>query len=215
MSLAKWRLLDHDDFGLQQSKIMNVIDSKSSERDAAGKPVSAFPHPALGRALPRSCAALLLAFALSGCIRPLYGQLSEGGDVASELQAIAVDPIPNRVGHYLGNELIFALNGTGSHVPAKYRLTVVVSESVQAPLIDTVSGYPTAANVMVNADYKLVPVQGGEPITKGLATALVSYDRTSQRFADIRAARDAEIRNAKTLAAQIRTNIAAAFAAKG
>jgi LPS-assembly lipoprotein len=82
-------------------------------------------------------------------------------------EAIAVDPIPNRVGHYLGNELIFALNGTGSHVPAKYRLTVVVSESVQAPLIDTVSGYPTAANVMVNADYKLVPVQGGEPITKG------------------------------------------------
>jgi LPS-assembly lipoprotein len=211
MSLVKWRLLDHNDFGLQQSKILNVIDSKSSERDAAGEPVSAFPYPAL----PRLCAALLLAFAISGCIRPLYGQLSEGGDVASELQAIAVDPIPNRVGHYLGNELIFALNGTGSHVPAKYRLTVVVSESVQAPLIDTVSGYPTAANVMVNADYKLVPVQGGEPITKGLATALVSYDRTSQRFADIRAARDAEIRNAKTLADQIRTNIAAVFAAKG
>ncbi|MGH6831390.1 MAG: hypothetical protein ACREDG_09605, partial [Methylocella sp.] len=31
--------LDHDDFGLNQSKIMNVIDSKSLERDAGGKPV--------------------------------------------------------------------------------------------------------------------------------------------------------------------------------
>jgi hypothetical protein len=40
--------LDHDDFGLIQSKIMNVIDSKSLERDAGGKPVSTFPHPALG-----------------------------------------------------------------------------------------------------------------------------------------------------------------------
>jgi threonylcarbamoyladenosine tRNA methylthiotransferase MtaB len=38
---------DHDDFGLNQSKIMNVIDSKSLELDAGGKPVSAFPHPAL------------------------------------------------------------------------------------------------------------------------------------------------------------------------
>jgi LPS-assembly lipoprotein len=165
--------------------------------------------------LPCSCAALLLAFALSGCVRPLYGPLSEGGDVASELQTIAVDPIPNRLGHYLGNELIFAFNGTGSQVPAKYRLGVTVTESLQAPLIDTVTGYPTAATIVVIADYKLVPVQGGEPIAKGQVTAAASYDRTSQRFTDIRASRDAEIRDAKTLADQIRTRIAAAIATRG
>ncbi len=39
--------LDHDDFGLNQSKIMNVIDSHNLERDAGGKPVPTFPHPAL------------------------------------------------------------------------------------------------------------------------------------------------------------------------
>ncbi len=38
---------DHDDFGLHQSKIMNVIDSNKIERDAGGKPVPTFPHPAL------------------------------------------------------------------------------------------------------------------------------------------------------------------------
>ena len=42
-----------------------------------------------------------------------------------------------------------------------------------------------------------------------------SYDRTSQRFANIRAARDAEIRDAKALADQIRTRIMAALAARG
>jgi LPS-assembly lipoprotein len=157
-----------------------------------------------------------VAFTLCGCsIQPLYGPLSAGGDVAGELQAIAVDPIPNRLGHYLGDDLIFALNGTGSHVPPKYRLTVTVSESSETPLLDTVTGYPTAASVVVNADYVLLPVQGGAPITKGHVTALASYDRTSQRFADIRAARDAEIRNAKTLADQISTLIASAIAAKG
>jgi putrescine transport system ATP-binding protein len=39
---------DHYDFGSNRSKVMNMIDSKSVERDAGGKPVSTFPHPALG-----------------------------------------------------------------------------------------------------------------------------------------------------------------------
>jgi LPS-assembly lipoprotein len=168
-----------------------------------------------GRALLRIFTALLMALALSGCIQPLYGPLSAGGDVAGELQAIAVEPIPNRLGHYLGNELIFGFNGTGSHVAPKYRLFVTVAEYVQTPLLDTVSGYPSAANVVVNADYRLMPVGGTEPITKGHASVVASYDRTSQRFTNLRAARDAEIRDAKTLADQIRTRIAAAIAARG
>jgi 8-oxo-dGTP pyrophosphatase MutT (NUDIX family) len=40
--------LDHDDLGLQQSKIVNVIDSDNLERDAGGKPGAAFPPPAPG-----------------------------------------------------------------------------------------------------------------------------------------------------------------------
>jgi LPS-assembly lipoprotein len=170
------------------------------------------PH---GRGLPRIFAGPLMGLTLSGCIQPLYGPLSAGGDVAGELQAIAVEPIPNRLGHYLGNELIFGFNGTGSRVPPKYRLIVTVTEYVQTPLIDTVSGYPSAANVVVNADYRLMPVGGTEPITKGQATVVASYDRTSQRFSNLRAARDAEIRDAKTLADQIRIRVAAAIATRG
>jgi hypothetical protein len=37
---------DHDDLGLNQSKII-VIDSNKLERDAGGKPVPTFPHRAL------------------------------------------------------------------------------------------------------------------------------------------------------------------------
>ncbi len=210
MSLVEGRPSDHDDFGIK-----NVSVSRSFEQGAGGKPVSAFPHLPPARALLRGCAVLMAAFALAGCIRPLYGQFSEDPDLAGELQAIAVDPVPERLGHYLANELIFALNGTGSHVPPKYRLTVTAKETVQTPLLDTVSGFPTAGNVVVTADYTLVPVQGGAPIAKGEVVTLSSYDRTSQRFADLRAARDAEIRDAKTLADQIRTRIAAALASRG
>ncbi len=41
--------LDHGDFGLNQSKIMNVINSNNLNRDAGGQPVLTSPHPALGK----------------------------------------------------------------------------------------------------------------------------------------------------------------------
>jgi LPS-assembly lipoprotein len=163
----------------------------------------------------RAAALLAMGLPLSGCFQPLYGTFSADGNVAAELQAIAIDPIPARLGHYLGNDLIFAFNGTGSHVTPKYRLIVIVRENVQTPLVDTVTGLASAATVVVNAEYRLIPVQGGEPITKGVATVAASYDRTSQRFANIRAARDAEIRDAQTLSDQIHTAVAAALATRG
>lgn len=129
----------------------------------------------------------------------------------SDLAAIAVDPIANRLGHYLGDELIYALNGTGSQVAPKYRLTVTLREHVQTPLVDTLSGRATAATVVVDADYSLAPAGGGVPITEGTAFTAASYDRTDQRFANTRAARDAEIRDAKALADQIRTRLVIAL----
>ncbi len=125
---------------------------------------------------------MVATLALAGCFQPLYGPLSAGGsDTAGELQAIAIEPIPDRVGHYLGDDLVFALNGTGSHVPPKYRLFVTLRETSTTPLIDTVSGIASAATVNLNADYRLVPVAGGEPITKG--TALCHRQLRPQRSA--------------------------------
>jgi hypothetical protein len=60
-----------------------------------------------------------------------------------------------------------------------------------------------------------MPTGGGEPIAKGQASVVASYDRTSQRFSNLRAARDAEIRDAKRLADEIRIRLAAAIAARG
>lgn len=144
--------------------------------------------------------------ALSGCLKPMYGGL-EGAALRSELQAIAIDPIPERAGHYLGNQLRFMLNGTGSEVPPKYRLQVTLRERIQASLVDSVTQRATAGSIIIDADYKLVPVGGGAPITSGVAFTFASYDRSSNRFANIRGARDAEIRDAETLADQIKTRL--------
>lgn len=169
----------------------------------------------LARGFTRIFATLSMSLALCGCIEPLYGSLPGTAGTASRLQEVAVNEIPGRLGHYLGNELHFGFNGTGSQVPPKYRLAVTVTESSETPLLDTVTGYPTAASVVVNADYLLSSSASGETLAKGQVTALASYDRSSQRFANLRAARDAEIRSARVLADQIRTRIAAELATRG
>ena len=67
--------LDHDDFGLNQSKIINVINSKHLERVAGGKPLRTFPQPAL-RAKPGRGPAVLTGLARQAadrCIR-IWGQ---------------------------------------------------------------------------------------------------------------------------------------------
>jgi LPS-assembly lipoprotein len=160
--------------------------------------------------------AVVLPLTLGGCFQPLYGPLASGGSLETELQAIAINPIlPERLGHYLEGELGFAFNGTGSTIPPKYRLSVTLRERVQTPVIDTVSARATAATIVVDADYILIPIAGGEPITKGTAFSVAAYDRTSQRISNVQAARDAETRNAKVIADAIRTRIAAALASRG
>jgi LPS-assembly lipoprotein len=156
-------------------------------------------------------AALLAVAPLSGCVEPVYGSLGPGV-MQAELQAIAVDPIDDRIGHYLAQDLMFAFNGAGAQVTPKYRLTVRVKERIFSPVVDTVTGRASSASLATDAEYTLTPYGGGAPITKGIAFGVASYDRFSQRLSNVRAARDAQIRDAHTLADQIRTQIMAHFA---
>ena len=165
----------------------------------------------LARRLGVAAAALML---LAGCestgIHPLYA--SRSGTLQTELQAIKVDPIPDRLGHYIGDALQTNFNGTGAVVAPKYHLTVIAKERVQTPLIDTVTARAQAASVITDVTYRLTSLGGGEPITSGTVTSAATYDRSEQRFANIRAARDAEIRDAKTIADQIAQQVAAKLA---
>jgi LPS-assembly lipoprotein len=160
--------------------------------------------------------ALSAAVPLGGCIEPLYGASGglDSSPLATELQAIQVDEIPGRIGHYIRNELIFGFNGTGSTVQPRYRLSVVLRERVQTPILDTVTGRATSATVIVDADYRLVSLPQNVEVTKGSAFNIASYDRFSNRFANVRAARDAEIRDAKVIADSIRTRVSTELAAR-
>jgi len=159
--------------------------------------------------------AIILAAAASlvGCVQPLYMATTEGGAaIGDELRLIKVEPIPDRLGHYVENELISQLNGTGSSSPPKYRLVVTLNERMSTPIINTFTGQAEAGAVNVDANYTLFPIAGSDrPLATGNVVQFVAYDRTSQRLSNVRAARDAEIRNAKTIAEQIRTRVAIAL----
>ncbi|CAN2534337.1 hypothetical+protein [Methylocapsa aurea] len=180
-------------------------------RTASLQARSARSEPEGSRSKPIALAAFA-ALALSGCtVQPLYGPIGTDAPLAAELQAVAVDLIPDRIGHYVRNELIFALNGTGSDVPPRYRLMVALKERVQTPILDTVTGRATSATVVVDAEYRLIDIADEHVITKGIAFGVASYDRFSNRLANVRAARDGEIRDAKVISDMIRTRVATAL----
>lgn len=161
-----------------------------------------------------ACIFLTISAAItsSGCIRPLFAG-AEGGHLLEEMSAIKVEPIPDRIGHYLGNELSFALNSSraGSE---KYRLIVALSQRIQTPVVDTISGRATSATVLVDAEYRLKMVGSDKEIASGVAFTLVSYDRTSQRYSNIRAGKDADVKAAKALSEQIRMKLISDLGAK-
>ena len=68
-----------------------------------------------------------------------------------------------------------------------------------------------AAAVTLTATYTLVEIQGGRQVTTGRRPRPPPMTDPQQRFANVRAARDAEIRAANVLADQIRTRLGIAL----
>lgn len=165
--------------------------------------------------LPAAAAMLLL---LAGCFRPVYAPLPSGGTLRDVMATIDVHIIPNvnqeRVAHYVENELAFDLDGSGTERDKKFRLELRLTESLITSSVNAQTGQATTAILTLTGDYKLFPSGSDQPVTSGKAVVSTSYDRTPQRFVDVRAARDAQIRAAKQLAEQMQARMAAFFASR-
>ncbi len=159
-----------------------------------------------------------LSLGLSACFKPLYGPTASGESLQTVLAAIDVPEIrwPDNqavMGHYLRSELIYALNGSGSETPKRYVLKLALARSLSTPIVDTETGRASSAIVGGTVTYTLTSLDGAKVYTRGSATSSTAYDRYQQRFATVRAARDAEIRLAKVLAEQVKTRLAATLSA--
>lgn len=163
----------------------------------------------------RAALAGLLGAALlaGGCFRPLYAEStasSLGGSVRSALQAIEFPETKGLISHYLRNELVFEFDGgNGPDVPKTLRFETALSDSVEVVSVDYANGRADSAVLNVTATWKVTRIGTGEVVSSGTNSVREPYERSAQRFAVIRAARDAQIRAAKNLAGMIRAQIAA------
>src|SRR3954451_14963161 len=163
----------------------------------------------------RFAAVAVLALPAAACLRPLYGPTASGERMQDLLGAIEVGDVTagqsfERFSHYLRSELIYDLDGSGQPKPKRFKLTINASEGTQGTIVDTITGRADSATLIGRATYTLYDLQG-KVVTTGTATQSATYDRTPQRFADVRASRDAEMRLSKLLSEQIKTRIAAAL----
>jgi len=160
--------------------------------------------------------AVAASLAVAGCqVTPLYGTLSSGGTARDETRAIRIEPATDRVEQVLRNELIYFFTGGGNAAEPRYHMSIVLSQQESAVGVERLSDVPAAYFLQLRASFALTELATGQTILSGTSFANASYDFSSQRFANVRAKRDAEDRAAKVIAQDLRMRIAAHFASKG
>lgn len=166
----------------------------------------------------RAAGALGLALLVSACLRPLHGPTASGVPVRDSLAAVEVETVATgrgqeRLGHNLRSEIIFKLDGSGEPRSKTYKLALEAAEAVQVTTVDTQTGQADAAILNATVRYTLTSLDGTKALTTGTARGTATYYRDQQRFASVRAARDAEIRVSKLIAEDIAQRLSAVFAA--
>ena len=168
---------------------------------------------AILRAIYGLSAALLAAATAGGCFQPLYAENTRsvtGGSIKDAFKEIEVPEMKGLIGHYLRNELVFELDG-GNEPDRTKRLKFQsqISESLEVVTVDYANGRADSAILVATANWSLTDTTSGKVVSQGMNVVRAPYERSSQRFATVRAARDAQIRAAKNLATLIRGQIAA------
>lgn len=154
---------------------------------------------------------------LAGCFRPLHGPSITGEPMAQTLAAVDVpswklEGGKEYLGHVIRTELISQLSGFGAYkdVPKRYRLQLGYSEVGATAHIDQVTS--RADSTVITGTLSLTLFEGSTVKFNGSVKSMVSFERTSQRFATLRANRDAYARLGKALAEEAKLSLSLFFA---
>ncbi len=156
---------------------------------------------------------LVLAFGLllAGCgFTPVHAPPAGNAEaVAVERAAnqVRIQPIPERIGQMVHNNLQTHLNPKGQPRQPKYLLTVALEEIVRE------TGFrkdetATRANLELSANYQLVSAEDGEVVMRGRIRSINSANILEQPYATTVGERDARERGAEDVAARIAQDVA-------
>lgn len=172
----------------------------------------------------RKAAALLALLALpllSGCgFRPLYAVPGmPAGSMKAALRSVYVEPVPERLGYQLRNQVIDLIDGQSESGGARYRLKMMLatkSEAIGIQSQTTTGGITQTAitryNDKLTVTYELTDAKSGVVLTKGVETGLSAYNVLSSPYATLAVQQDADRRAAEDIADRIRINLAVWFA---
>ena len=176
-------------------------------------------------------AALAAVPLLSGCgFHPLYGGVNAA--MQETLSHIYVEPIPDRIGYELRDQMIDLLDSSGSASGASYRLKMELTQTSQgialqnAPTTGQQSTVVTRYNDTIKVTYTLTDMSG-KVVTSGVETALSTYNvlpsgnstlpphnplYPNANYGTLAAQLDADKRAAQDIAERIRLDLNVYFA---
>ncbi len=169
-------------------------------------------RPALPAALRSFALAATVAAGLAGCgssgFQPLYATGPAGQSASERFAAVDFATIPGRIGQRIRNELIFDRSAGGPAQAPKHRLEVKISDSIITALAK-IDGNSTSQIYQIEANFRLVDLQTQKVVFEGRSLGRTNFDRFESVYSNVRAREDAENRAAATIAADIRTRLAA------
>jgi LPS-assembly lipoprotein len=161
--------------------------------------------------MKRVLMAMLGMLLLQGCgFEPLYADTSATGDgPGAMLSAIYVEPIPDRIGYELRNDLLDRLDATTSVANARYRLRLSFTE-LEEPVVFQPNTSITRYNYTLTAHYDLIAKDDPVPLKSGDITAFAAYNVAASPYlySTVAAQRDAKNRAANDIAERIRLELA-------
>jgi LPS-assembly lipoprotein len=153
----------------------------------------------------KRAAAIFACLTLAACgFHPMYG-----AGLAPQLATIYVEPMPERDGYELRNNLIDLLGSDGSMHGKLYRLTVNLKETNQGVALQN-NATITRYNDTLSATFTLTDMNG-KTVTAGSQSILTAYNVATSQYATLSAQQDDDKRTAQDIAERIRLDLAAFF----
>ncbi len=150
------------------------------------------------------------AWLLASCgFRPLYGRRGSS-PAAVELAAIEIGHVTDRLDQNLRNDLIERLTPFGEPARPRYDLFIRTGQSSSALAIQS-NRTITRFNLAVNATFVLTDRGSGQPLYRGSARAVGSFDAVRSDFATLTAEQDSARRTVREVAEDIRAQLGAFF----
>lgn len=150
---------------------------------------------------------LLLLLALSGCgFQPLYAR-ADDPVLDLNLAAVAVNPIPERMGQKLAIALRDSFNPTGTRVEMRWTLGAVLTTQRREVGIRR-DGTASRVQFDFYVRYTIVDLKGAALPYTATARSFTAVDIVENEYAMVVAEEDAQTRGARELSEEIRNRVA-------